>query len=183
MNKELQNTLKYLIRHYLSFSDHEIPIPNAYVLNKGDNSVKRIILEFGITDDIAISDISILANAHTCEKSNYDANLCHELGHLIIFTTRPHCPTNAFVSMLTNEMAADKEGFKLFIRSGKRRIDYLAIFLQNFSSLLNKICHSRTFQESWLNFKCLVNNFLRIAAFAYYASTAGNYKARGGHEY
>ena len=68
MNKELQNTLKYLIRHYLSFSDHQIPMPNAYVLNKGDNSVLRLVLEFGITDDDkAISDVSILGNAYVCE--------------------------------------------------------------------------------------------------------------------
>ena len=171
MNKELQNNLNNSIRHYLSFSDHQIPMPNAYVLNKGDNSVLRLVLEFGITDDDkAISDVSILGNAYVCETSYYDATLCHELGHLIIYTTRPHRPTNAFLYMLTNEMAADKEGYKLFVRgSGKRRINYLALFLQNFSGSFKSMCRSRTFQQRWLHFKCLVNNTLRTAAFAYYA--------------
>ena len=170
MKKELQTALIKSIKHYLSFSEHEIPMPNAYVLDKRNTSVSRIVLEFGITDDdMAICDASILANEGVFEKTEYDATLCHELGHYIIYCTRPHRPTDRWKYLLTNEVAADREGLKLFVRSGKRRMAYLILFFENFPSLLNNICRTKSYQKLWLYSKAMANNFLRITAFTYYS--------------
>jgi hypothetical protein len=142
-----------------------VHLPRCFVLDTGNEITKRIILELAITESLIIKDARIFACEVVFKNKDYEANLCHELGHIVAFSKKIHFPLDTFLNLLRNEIAADREGLAMFIRSGKRKYAFSVLYGENFKSLFEKLLSSKNKEQSYNYVKCLFINVARIMAF------------------
>ena len=165
MKKKLQQHLEQSVSFFLDLSDAEVSLPKCFVLDTENEITNRIILEHAITESLIIEDARILACESAFKEKEFEANLCHELGHIVAFSKKIHFPLNASLNLLRNEIAADREGLAMFIRSGRKKYDFSKLFVENFKYLFKNLRASNN-REDYLKYsRSLLINFARVVAF------------------
>lgn len=167
MKTNLVNKLRHSVGYFLSFSDVDVPRPKVVVRDSKDRSVRRIALELAVTDEMKISEQRIVANEDIFSKEDYEPGLSHELGHLINLYRKPHMPSNAFLSILMDELQADRVGLKLYMRAGRAKWGFYANFRGNFSELFERMLSDRRNRSLWKHIKSLIINGIRIMVFIF----------------
>ena len=165
MKKKLQQHLEQSVSSFLGLSDAEVSLPKCFVLDTENEITNRIILEHAITESLIIEDARILACESAFKKKEFEANLCHELGHIVAFSKKIHFPLNTSLNLLRNEIAADRWGLAMFIRSGRTKYDFSKLFVENFKYLFKKLRSSNN-REDYLKYaRSLLINFARVVVF------------------
>lgn len=164
LNKRLRDSIGY----FLEFSDIEVLRPGVVVLDKTDNDITTIALQFAITADFKLEDPIIIANEIYFENDAFEVTLCHELGHLIDLSRKLYVPSNNFFSLLRGEVTSDREGFRLYVLSGRRNWKYCKLFINIFNELLSEIIKWNSNKKIRRSVKSFIINIIRFLAFLVY---------------
>lgn len=162
------NKLRHSVSYFLSFSDVDVPVPKVIIRSSKYKGVRLIALLCAVTDGMKISDPYIEANEAIFSKEDYEPGLSHELGHWINLYQKPRTPSNAFFSILMDELRADREGLKMYTRAGRRKWIFYSNFRENFSELFELMLSDRSIGSLWKHTKSLIINGIRIIFFIFY---------------
>jgi hypothetical protein len=157
--------LRQLIAYLLGLSNLQVEFPKVIVIDKNVDYVCRVFLEFCISDHGIIEDPRIVAHHEAFSNRDFKANLCHELGHLIYHSRKINKPLDSFLNMLRNEIMADLEGLRLFIRSGEKKYKYSSLLSKNFSALVKKMYFLKDRRTQYMCIKAFLINIFRVFVF------------------
>lgn len=168
MKDRLTKHLGDSIEYFLNFSDIDVMRPKVVVIDKTDNYTNSITLQFAITDDFKFSDPIVIANEVFFENDCFEITLCHELGHIIDFSRKPYSPSKKFLKILVAEISADREGYLIYVRSGRNNRIYYKLFLNIYNEQIRYIIHDKNINSFRKNIKLIIINTMRFMAFIVY---------------
>jgi hypothetical protein len=168
LKTESKARLEREIQYFLQFSDTKICPPPVIIIDKKGSTYEEMELQVEIINGSTLGEVIFIAKESYWDKKRYEAFLCHELGHIIAYQKKIHLPMLNLYKILKNELAADKEGLQLFVRSGRKRWEFFVSLLENFHSLFREMRYKKSTLRTFRLSLIMGNNIIRLLWFFTY---------------
>lgn len=155
------NKLEEAIKHFMRFDATGSQLPQCLVLDADNSFTKRISIYIRLSNDGDLGEHVIVANKAYLDNRAFEISLCHELGHVISFRKKVNVPPEHFINVFKNEMAADKEGFRLFALSVPGSSKYFQLYKDNCRDLFNSIWTCKGRKKKIHHMQCFLINAIR----------------------